>query len=205
MSEGTEPLGATPGFDASELLLPHLTSREALNVAELDAVDQAYNKHVYRARKKRRGMKWLADPFIRQVHLDMFGSVWGWAGKYRDNPVNIGMEAHVIREEIKKLCDDFLYWDSEQGSMSIIEIAARLQNRLTRVHAFPNGNGRHARLITDIFFRSCDHRLPNWPQIQLLPQGDAIRQGYIAAMKKADKEDYSELIKFIEDCLAQTL
>jgi Fic-DOC domain mobile mystery protein B len=204
VSEETEPFGATPGFDASELLLPHLTSREALNAAEFDAVDQAYNKYVYRARKKRRGAEWLTEPFIREVHVDMFGSIWGWAGKYRDKPVNIGMKVHVLREEIKKLCDDFRFWDSEQDSMPVIEIAARLQNRLTRVHAFVNGNGRHARLITDIFFRSCDHHLPQWPQIQRLPQGDTIRLGYIAAMKKADIEDYSDLIKFIENCLAQT-
>src|SRR2546428_764709 len=100
VSEETEPFGATPGFDVSELLLPHLTSRDALTAAELDAVTQAYNKYVYRARKKRRGAKWLTEPFIRKVHADMFSSIWGWAGKYRDKPVNIGMEVHVLRGEI---------------------------------------------------------------------------------------------------------
>ena len=176
-----------------------------MNGAELDAIDQAYNKYVYRARKRRRGTVWLTDQFIRQVHVDMLGSVWSWAGKYRDKPVNIGVEAHLIRKELKKLCDDFFYWDSERGLMPIGEIAARLQNRLTRVHAFVNGNGRHARLITDIFFHSCDHRLPQWPQIQLLPHGDAIRERYILAMKKADEEDYSALITFIDDCFAKTI
>jgi fido (protein-threonine AMPylation protein) len=89
VSEETEPVGATPGFDASELLLSHLTNRELLNAAELDAVDQAYNKYVYRPRKKRRGAEWLTEPFIREVHVAMFSSIWGWAGKYRDKPVNI--------------------------------------------------------------------------------------------------------------------
>lgn len=85
--------------------------------------------------------------------------------------------------------------------MPIIEVAARLQNRLTRIHTFTNGNGRHARLLTDIYFSSKDHLLPKWPQIQLSKQGNDIRNRYISAMKKGDFEDYSPLIKFIYDCI----
>ena len=83
--------------------------------------------------------------------------------------------------------------------MPALEIAARLQNRLTRIHPFANGNGRHARLITDIFFYSVRLPLPQWPQIQLLSEGDQIRSRYIEAMKAADKEDYRNLIAFMKD------
>ena len=83
--------------------------------------------------------------------------------------------------------------------MPPLEIAARLQNRLTRIHPFTNGNGRHARLITDIFFHSVKHPLPKWPQIQLFSEGDQIRSRYIEAMKAADKEDYRELMAFMKE------
>ncbi len=85
--------------------------------------------------------------------------------------------------------------------MPPLEVAARLQNRLTRIHPFINGNGRHARLITDIYLKSIKHPLPNWPQTQLIAHGNQIRQQYIAAMKKADQEDFRDLISFMQEHL----
>ena len=145
------------------------------------------------------GTEWLNDELIRRVHFDMFGEIWEWAGKYRTDSVNIGVDFHLIPEQIKLLCGDFNYWNSDKGAMPPLQIAARLQNRLTRIHPFINGNGRHARLITDIFFHSVKHPLPKWPQIQLLSEGDQVRSRYIEAMKAADKEDYRELMAFMKE------
>jgi len=201
MSDKTKTLGATPGDDTSGLIQTHLTDRRARNAAELDAISRAYDKHIYRARRKRAATEWLTDQFIRSVHYDMFGEIWDWAGKYRTDRLNIGVEYHLIPEQIKLLCGDFSYWNSNKGSMPPLEIAARLQNRLTRIHPFTNGNGRHARLVTDIFFHSLKHPLPKWPQIQLLSEGDQIRSRYIEAMQAADNEDYRELITFMKELL----
>jgi Fic-DOC domain mobile mystery protein B len=199
MSDKTKTSGATPGDDTSGLIQTQLTDRGARNAAELDTISRAYNKHVYRARRKSARTEWLTDEFIRRVHFDMFGEIWGWAGKYRTDRLNIGIEFHLIPEQIKLLCGDFSYWISDRGSMPPLEIAARLQNRLTRIYPFTNGNGRHARLITDIFFHSVKHPLPKWPQIQLLSEGDQIRSRYIEAMKAADKEDYGDLMAFMKE------
>lgn len=201
MNDDSKPVGATPGDDTSGLILTNLTTRSDRNAAETEAIDLAYKKHVYRARKKQRGTTWLTDEFIREVHSDMFGSIWQWAGRYRTENLNIGVDYHLIPEEIRKLCGDFAYWDSTESSMPPVEIAARLQNRLTKIHPFRNGNGRHARLVTDIFLHSRGHPLPHWPQIHLMTQGSELRDQYIAAMKKADQGDYSDLISFIEDCV----
>ena len=122
----------------------------------------------------------------------------GWAANCRTGPVNIGVDFHLISEQIKLLCGDFSYWNSDKSSMPPLEIAARLQNRLTRIHPFANGNGRHARLITDIYFYSARLPLLNSPQIQLLSEGDQIRSRYIEAMKTADQEDYRQLIAFMK-------
>jgi Fic-DOC domain mobile mystery protein B len=201
MTDGSKVPGATPGDDLSGLLQPGLTDRRFRDIVEAELIDRAYQKHVFRARPKKRDAGWLTSEFIRQVHRDMFGELWDWAGKYRTAELNMGIDWHQIPEQTEILCGDFKYWDSEASAMPPLEIAARLQSRLTRIHPFHNGNGRHARLITDIFFRSRDMKLPCWPQIQLIAQGDRIRQQYIAAMKDADKENYAGLIKFFEDCL----
>jgi Fic-DOC domain mobile mystery protein B len=203
LSDETQPVGATPGDDISGLLASNLATRTARNAAETDTIGRAYDKHIFRARRKKRASGWLTDEFLKTVHRDMFGSIWDWAGKYRTTRVNIGVESYFIQENIQALCGDFSYWDSSDSSMPIVEVAARLQNRLTKIHPFKNGNGRHARLLTDIFFYSREHPLPQWPQIHLMSQGHEIREQYINAMKKADQGDYSELIRFIEECLSQ--
>ena len=201
MTDETDLAGATPGDDTSGLILTELTTRAARNAAEADAISLAYNKYIFEARRKKRGTQWLTDDFICRTHRDMFGSIWEWAGKHRKDKLNIGVDPHLIPEQIRLLCDDFIFWGSPSSTMSVLEVAARLQNRLTKIHPFRNGNGRHARLITDVFFHSRQHSLPQWPQIHLMPHGHEVRAQYISAMKKADQGDFSALIKFIESCL----
>ena len=197
----TQPIGATPGGDTSGLLLEHLSTTTARNAAETEAISRAYDKYVFRARRKKQGTEWLTDDFIRRVHADMLGTIWEWAGKYRQTKFNLGVDPHLIREQIKLFTEDFLYWNGTESTMSVIEIAARIQHRLTNIHPFTNGNGRHARLITDIFLHSRKLPIPQWPQIQLMAQGNEIGEQYITAMKKADNGDINDLIQFIEECL----
>ena len=201
MSDETKPVTATPGDDTLGLILTHLVSREERNTAEAAAIIQAYNKYIFKARKKRRGAGWLTSDFICKVHMEMFGSIWEWAGQYRQDRLNLGVEPGLIREEVKLFCDDFLVWDAQGSTMPVLEIASRLQNRLTKIHPFRNGNGRHARLMTDIFLHSRGYPLPQWPQIHRMEQGSQIREAYIAAMKLADLGDFVPLAQFMEDCL----
>lgn len=201
MSDHFQPAGATPGEDLSGLRLSHLTTRAARNIAEADAISQAYNTHIFRARRKTPGSGWLTDTLLRQVHKDMLGPIWTWAGTYRSTALNLGVEPHLISEHIHALCGDFRYWDSTECTMPPLEIAARLQNRLTKIHPFKNGNGRHARLITDMFFHSRRLPVPQWPQIHLMEQGHVVRETYISAMKRADEGDFSQLMQFMNDCL----
>jgi Fic-DOC domain mobile mystery protein B len=195
--------GATAGEDESGLLKTHLTGKSLRDAAELESIARAYDKNIFRARRKKQGSGWLTEEFVRQTHVDMFGDIWEWAGKYRTSAVNIGIDWHAIPEQIGALCGDFQFWDASE-KMAALEIAARLQNRLTRIHPFKNGNGRHARLITDVFFYSRHLPLPRWPQLQLMPQGDNVRRRYISSMKMADSEDFSELMQFMNELMAET-
>ena len=203
-ADETQPAGTTPGDDTSGLILTQLTTRAARNAAEADAISLAYNKYIFEARRKKQNTRWLTDDFICRVHRDMFGSIWEWAGKYRVDTLNIGVAPHLIPEQLRLLRDDFLMWDSSISTMPVLEVAARLQNRLTKIHPFRNGNGRHARLITDIFFHSRERPLPEWPQTHLMSEGHQIRAQYIATMKQADQGDFSPLVQFIEGYLPKS-
>jgi len=54
---------------------------------------------------------------------------------------------------------------------------------------------RHARLVSDIFLFSRNHKMPIWPSKELLEETD-IRQKYIDALKVADKGNYRQLEAF---------
>lgn len=204
MNDETRAVGETDGGDTSGLILTSLTTRRERDAVESESINSSYSKYIYRAKKKTTGTEWLTDELIREVHHSMFGSIWNWGGKYRTTSImNIGLPPYKFPEQIHLLCGDFRYWDSTGCSMTIVEIAARLQNRLTRIHPFEDGNGRHSRLITDIFFNSRGQKLPAWPQIHRMGEaGEALRGKYINAMKQADNDDYTELMRFIEQCLA---
>ena len=95
-----ETAGATPGDDISGLLQPQLTTKAARDASELEAISEAYDKYIFLPRRSTLQGAWLSDSFIRQVHSDMFGKIWEWAGKYRAKHLNLGVEWHLIAQKI---------------------------------------------------------------------------------------------------------
>jgi fido (protein-threonine AMPylation protein) len=62
---------------------------------------------------------------------------------------------------MKLLLDDTKYW-IENDTYPWKELAARFHHRLVQIHAFPNGNGRHARLMTEILLQQHDQPTTTW-------------------------------------------
>ncbi|EKE10134.1 MAG: Mobile mystery protein B [uncultured bacterium] len=60
---------------------------------------------------------------------------------------------------------------------------------LVWIHPFPNGNGRHARLFTDIFLTTFKHERFTWGRANLTNPSQT-REAYIKALKQADSHDY---------------
>jgi Fic-DOC domain mobile mystery protein B len=76
------------------------------------------------------------------------------------------------------------------------EIAARLHHRLTQIHAFPNGNGRHARLMADLLIERLGGKVFSWGGGSLTDVG-TLRAKYVAALKAADGHDIEPLLAFV--------
>ena len=201
MDDGLTTTGAPPDDVMADLVHSGLLDPRAREAAELEALAHVYDTYVFRGKRKTPGTGWFTESFIRRVHADMLGDIWKWAGKYRTEYWAVGVEPHLIPEEVQMLCRDFAAWDAPDSSMPILEIGARVQNRLTRIHAFKKGNGKHACLLTDIYLRSRRHPIPKWPQFDAMEHGDKMREQYIFAMIRADEDYYEELMKFIEQLL----
>ncbi len=188
------PEGATPiNEDEAEDLIPsHIYLQNELNEYEQANILKASKKYYGKSFKY---IDVLVFDYILEVHKDMFDETWKWAGKTRKSMKNIGVDVSQIFEQTKYLCDDAKYW-IENKTYNYDEIGARFHHRLVLIHLFPNGNGRHARFLTDILMRSLGVTIFSWGNKDLYHEGDT-RSKYIYALAEADKNNYKPLFDFV--------
>jgi len=137
----------------------------------------------------------LAEKFIKDLHTKMYGDVWKWAGEFRTSEKNIGVRSYLIATQLKQLLDDALFW-VKNSTYNAEELAIRFKHRLVSIHCFANGNGRHSRLMADLIMEKIYHRnFFSWGGTNLV-KATKTRESYIKAIKKADKQDISQLIAF---------
>lgn len=137
----------------------------------------------------------LTEEFIKVLHKKMLGDVWSWAGKFRKSEKNIGVKWMMIGIDLKTLLDDTKYWIAN-NTFSNEEIAIRFKHRLVNIHCFPNGNGRHSRIMADIIMESIFGKEPfSWNQSNMV-KADQTRKNYISAIREGDKGNITPLIDF---------
>ena len=175
--------------EREQLIPSYITLRRELNEAEqaniLDAESWAFNR--------KRDV--LNEKFLTDLHNRMFGRVWRWAGSYRRSQKNVGIDAYRIPIALRQLIEDCRYW-IEHETYSPDEIASRFHHRLVAIHPFPNGNGRHARLATDLLLRKLGQERFSWGKVNLVDASET-RGTYINALRAADKHDYGPLLAFV--------
>ena len=76
------------------------------------------------------------------------------------------------------------------------EIAIRFKHKLVNIHCFPNGNGRHSRIMADIIIESVFKKdVFTWNNSNLVKPNSA-RKEYIDSIKKADNGIIEPLLDF---------
>jgi len=179
-------------LEEKQALIPtYITLRNELNEAEQRGVLEAERWAFYRRRSK---TPLLSQEFLKALHHRMFKDVWQWAGKYRTTARNIGVEPWRISSELRILLDDVQFWVEHQ-TFGADEIAVRFHHRLVFIHPFPNGNGRHARLMADLLSVALGGTRFSWGRTSLIAASET-RRAYIEALQAADQRDYSLLLSF---------
>ncbi|MGE0568451.1 MAG: mobile mystery protein B [Bacteroidia bacterium] len=138
----------------------------------------------------------LTEKFVKELHKRMFGNIWSWAGNFRKTEKNIGIKFHLIGTELKQLNDDCIFWIKNQ-TYTDDEIAIRYKHRIVQIHCFPNGNGRHSRLMADVMRRHI-FRKPafEWGNGINYERPEDQRKSYLKAIREADKGKIKPLINF---------
>jgi Fic-DOC domain mobile mystery protein B len=186
--------GQTP-LDEDEtdgLLIKTISTRGELDEFEQTNIQQAIE---WTLRDKFTKDQILTEDFLLLAHKRMFSDVWEWAGTKRKSNKNIGVDKHQISVEIKKLIEDCKFW-IENNTYIPDEIAIRFSHRLVKIHVFPNGNGRHSRLIADIMISNIFNKpVFTWGKSDL-SRNNANRNEYLEAIYDADKGILQPLIDF---------
>lgn len=184
--EANTPLEAE---EREQLIPSYITTRAELNEAEQVNITRA-SLWLRRARN----VDVLDDAFLRDLHKRMFGEVWKWAGQYRKTPRNIGIDAYRIPMAVRELVQDARYW-VDNGTFPPHEIAIRFSHRLVSIHPFPNGNGRHSRLVADLLVMKLGQPRFTWGRANLVDPGET-RRAYVAALRAADGGEIEPLLAF---------
>ncbi len=192
------PAGATPlNPDEIESLIPkYIDTQELLAIEEQKNIEKAI---VWLEKLKKTDV--LNIEFTYKLHKQMFGQVWEWAGQPRKTDKNIGVNWETITVQLNELFENTKYW-IKHNTYKWDECAARFHHKLVFIHVFSNGNGRHARLMTDLLLKENNQQEFSWGekngQSSFGKIGNKNRERYIASLKKADdnKNSFDDLIRF---------
>ncbi len=209
------PVGATPlDLDEAIGLIPnHITTQSELNEWEqanileaemwLSTQRVAYSLPTAsdiagsKLNTNRKVPGLLEANFIQQIHKRMFNKTWRWAGQFRKSDKNLGVDWIYIPIRLRELLENVSYQVANY-SFALNEIATRFHHQLVAIHLFSNGNGRHARLVTDYFLIAHNQPRFSWGQSNLY-ENSIIRKNYIKALQAADRHDYQPLLKFVRE------
>ena len=188
--------GATP-IDPDwldDLIPPGISTMEELDALESEGITAAT---IWAMSQRRYGSSktLLTERSVLELHGQMFGAVWRWAGSYRQHDMNLGSPWYSVQREVIDLVANFRL-RSESRTETADEIAIQFHHLLVKIHPFVNGNGRHARLMADLLVMALGENAFTWGASDPHAQG-VDRTAYIAAIKHADREfEYGPLLEF---------
>ncbi len=176
--EGATPIDADAALD---LLQPQIMTQAQLNEAEQANI---FDAQLWTRTQRHKNV--LDEQFIKNVHKRMFGDVWKWAGKFKQTDHQnerfarrgeVGIRLNQLLENTKHRLEHGKPIDRNEWDL----FGAEFHHQLVLVHAFANGNGRHAREITDLLFMQQGQKPFSWGSASLT-EPSSTRSRYIHAL-----------------------
>ncbi|MDA1081675.1 MAG: mobile mystery protein B [Gemmatimonadetes bacterium] len=190
IEDGNTPL---TGDETGGLIPPHLTTRADLNQWEIRNIERAMGWIGGRT------LNVLDQAILQELHRRMFDETWKWAGEFRDSDKSISAYHWT---EVPRLVRDLLantqaqYEHGAKIPKALDELAIRFHHEFVRIHPWPNGNGRHSRLATDLLLQSWERPPFSWGNAAHPTKSGEVRARYIAALRAADAGSFDELRRF---------
>jgi Fic-DOC domain mobile mystery protein B len=194
-AKGATPIDPNEGKD---LIPSNITTQAELNEVEYENIVRS---RIWSRSRKHGNL--LTVGFMERLHKRMYGDVWKWAGKRRQKELQNEKFSHyyAIPTETETTLADFRYRLEHVAPKTHEEwnrLGAEFHHRIVKTHYFNNGNGRHARELTDLLLLQYGEEPFTWGS-ESLTQMSETRNRYIAALHAADDGDYSLLTEFVRN------
>lgn len=141
---------------------------------------------------------------LKDLHRKAFGRIYHWAGKIRTTITNIGVKPFEIQQRLKIFLDNLDYrlqFINPENIDEVVELLAEVHHMIVYIHPFVNGNGRIARLFTNLISLKL-----SFPPFEIYVRDvNKSRRSYIDAIRKSDKGDYTDLRKLVKDALLYSI
>jgi len=144
---------------------------------------------------------------LKDLHRIAFGNLYHWAGKIRKTQTNIGVPPYQILERLKVFLDNLDYrlqFINLADEEEVISLLTEVHHTIVYIHPFVNGNGRIARLFTNLISLKLMH-----PPFEIYVRDNVskskTRENYIKAIKKADEGDYAELKELVRNAIRYSI
>ena len=126
----------------------------------------------------------LTDRFVSELHGRLYRDIWRWAGIYRRQVLNIGVDPAHISTQLRASVDNIRHRWEHTGDWTPRQLGVVVHAECVRIHPFADGNGRSTRLLADLVFAAAqnaetvelyDWRIDRARYIQLLRAYDEHR------------------------------
>ena len=135
---------------------------------------------------------------IQHIHEIVTAGILEEAGKYRTQNVRItgAVKTPPDWSKVIILLDELIN-KIDQSNMHPIETAAFLHHRFVEIHPFINGNGRVARLLTNLYLIT-----NGYPHVVIKTENRRI---YYKFLKSADNGNLSPFVNFIAKAVDESI
>ncbi|MBU8839078.1 Fic family protein [Mycolicibacterium goodii] len=134
----------------------------------------------------------LDEYFLRDLHTQIYGDIWTWAGRWRQREVNIGVAPEQIAVELRAVLGNIGYRWEHTTDWTPRQLGIAVHAETVRVHPFADGNGRTTRLLADLVFVAAQDNA------ELQYDWDIDKRGYIEHLREFDRHrNVTDLAAFI--------
>jgi cell filamentation protein len=183
--------------------LQGIVSRREMDRIETLLLFETYQQWIDKVSPQHR----FSSADLRDMHRDWLGTVYSWAGCYRQVNLSKGNFTFAVAAVVPKLMDeletDFLkrFTPCNFSSMNeVVHALAAVHAEFILVHPFREGNGRLGRLLAVLMALQA-----GLPPLDFGGIRGAARQRYFAAVRAAMRRDYTLMERVFSNVIRRTL
>lgn len=188
-----------------------LVLKNLLNINVKQAIDEAETRELYRTTDELTEIydlnHWFTSADVCSMHRIWLGTIYEWAGKYRQVTISKGEFTFALPKFIPQLMTDFEKQEllrytpcNFKSREKQVQALAIVHTELLLIHPFREGNGRLSRLLAMLMALQA-----GLPPLDFSEFEGERKEEYFAAVRTGLDKNYQPMEKVFNDVISLTL